>query len=95
MKIDAEVAVLVEKRNELKKKLKAKGLKRFSQWSRDPEMRALSKKIKDLKIKADRMPGIVVKRGSTVRTPGKNIRKTSKKVIVKPVVIAKETRVRS
>ena len=95
MKIDAEVAVLVEKRNELKKKLKAKGLKRFSQWSRDPEMRALSKKIKDLKIKADRMPGIVVKRGSTVRTPGKNIRKTSKKVIIKPVVIAKETRVRS
>ena len=93
-KLEAEAAVLKKQRNELKKRLKAKGM-RFSQWSRDPQIRALTKKIRDLEIKADRMPGIVVKRGSTTRTPGKNIRKSSKKVIIKPVIIAKETRVRA
>lgn len=93
-KLEAEAAVLKKQRNELKKRLKAKGMK-FSQWSRDPQIRALTKKIKDLQIKAESMPGIVVKRGSTTRTPGKNIRKSSKKVIIKPVIIAKETRVRA
>jgi hypothetical protein len=93
-KLEAEAAVLKKQRNELKKRLKAKGMK-FSQWARDPQIRALTKKISDLEIKADRMPGIVVKRGSTTRTPGKNIRKSSKKVIIKPVIITKETRVRA
>ena len=60
----------------------------------DPRVSALAKRKREIGIKIDTIPRIEVSAGSVTRTPGKNIRKTSTKVIVKPVIVTKETRVR-
>ena len=76
----------------LTKQLRAQGAD-FNSLRNNPKIKELYARYDDLRrqIKESR---VLVSAASVTRTPGKNIRKTSTKVIVKPVVVKTETRVR-
>lgn len=88
----AELKKVKAERRSIIKQLRAQGMG-FGKATKDPrflEIKARYEELEDL-IEKSRA---VVSAGSVTRTPGKNIRKTSTKVIVKPVVVKTETRVR-
>ena len=88
----AELKKVKAERRSIIKQLRAQGMG-FGKATKDPrflEIKARYEELEDL-IEKSR---VVVSAGSVTRTPGKNIRKTSTKVIVKPVVVKTETRVR-
>ncbi len=88
----AELKKVKAERKSILKQLRAQGMG-FGKAIKDPrflELKARQEELVDLVEKSR----AVVSAGSVTRTPGKNIRKTSTKVIVKPVVVKTETRVR-
>ena len=88
----AELKKVKAERRSIIKQLRAQGMG-FGKATKDPrflELKARQEELVDLVEKSR----AVVSAGSVTRTPGKNIRKTSTKVIVKPVVVKTETRVR-
>ena len=89
----ADLASLKAERLKYSKRLKKQGMS-FKNRMRDPKMKAMRAQMKKLQVQIDASRQ-EVSAGSVSRTPGKNIRKSSTKVIVQPVVIKKETRVRS
>ena len=88
----AELSKLERDKDAYIKQLKLQG-KGFSDYIRDPKFKEFSKRENELELLIEKSR-TQVSAGSVTRTPGKNIRKTSTKVIVKPVIVTKETRVR-
>ena len=88
----AELSKLERDKDAHIKQLKLQG-KGFSDYIRDPKFKEFSKRENELELLIEKSR-TQVSAGSVTRTPGKDIRKTSTKVIVKPIIVSQETRVR-
>ena len=88
----AELSKLERDKAAHRRELKAQGAS-FSEYIRNPKFKEFSKRESELELLIEKSR-VEVSGGSVTRTPGKDIRKTTTKVIVKPVVVKTETRVR-
>lgn len=88
----AELSKLERDKAAHRRELKAQGAS-FSEYIRNPKFKEFSKRESELELLIEKSR-VEVSGGSVTRTPGKDIRKTTTRVIVKPVVVKTETRVR-